>query len=371
MAEEYLTFEQTAKKLGISEDELLNLVSDNRLRAFRINRETKFRVEDVESLDLSDGVAGAAMESAILDLDELPDDVVLLDEDSSGSGIGAQDTFKENADELLMLDEDEIPAAQEEEFEEAEALDIFEEPSLTDSSSELEETVITDSSKVTGTEELSLDDENFEFSTQEITIQEDAITEDEVSGNTSIDETIPVDDEEFTQNAGRGARRSHRASAARGDTGGSLRSRRAMSMMDAPKGRADLLWTGILGVLVLAMIYPVLLMSTVVFFGMTDGRDHIAPGQQTYDGTLGNIGNPFVPAMFKWIQTKNVAGYLGSPRNAQPHITFDERLRIGMIKFPSPVEMQNAPIEEAPAPVEDAPAAPAVEEAAPAENPAE
>lgn len=366
MAEEYLTFEQTAKKLGISEDELLNLVSDNRLRAFRINRETKFRVEDVDGLDLSDGVASVAMESAVLDLDELPDDVVLLDEDSSGSGIGAQDTFKESADELLMMEDDEVPAA---EPEEAEALDIFEEPSLTDSSSELEETVITDSSKVAGTEELSLDDDNFEFSTQEITIQEDAITEDEVSGNTSIDETIPVEDEEFTQQGGRTARRSHRAAAAR-DTGGSLRSRRAMAMMEAPKGRADLLWTGILGVLVLAMIYPVLLMSTVIFFGMTDGRDHIAPGQQTYDGTLGNIGNPFVPGMFKWIQTKNVANYLGSPSHAQPHIKFEERLRLGMIKFPAPraPASDDAAVPEAPAP---APAAPATEEAAPEQNPAE
>ena len=46
MAEEYLTFDETVAKLGVSEDELLNMVSGNTLRAFRIDRETKFKLED-------------------------------------------------------------------------------------------------------------------------------------------------------------------------------------------------------------------------------------------------------------------------------------------------------------------------------------
>lgn len=328
--EEYLTFNQTLEKLGITEDELLNLVSGNQLRAFRIDRETKFRVQDVEQLCKEGGTVLAAQESAVLDFDDLED--VKLMEDKPAA-----------ADEIALVEEP-APAEPAVDFGD-DSLEIVE--PTTDSNPELEETVMTDSSQVAHTEELSLDDDNYDFSTQEVTIHEDALSEDEVGASqTSVDETIPVEEEPAPA-------ASHRMSA-RASAAYSGASRRTLAPAGSgEKTIGDLVWTGLLAVCALGMIYPAMLMGTMLFYGMTTTREFIAPSDVTYDSKHeANIGSVWVPKMFRWVQEKDLKNTFGSATYAgglTEVLPFEERVKRNMIKLEQPAAAEPKK-EEAPAP---------------------
>lgn len=339
--EEYLTFNQTVEKLGITEDELLNLVSGNQLRAFRIDRETKFRVQDVEKLCKEGGTVLAAQESVVLDFDDLPDDVQLVEEEVPLEEEPAPAAEDAPAEEMLEIAEEpaeELSLAEEPAMDfgaEEEGLSLAEESS-TDSNPELEETVMTDSSEVAHTEELTIDDDNFDFSTQEVTIHEDAISDDEVAGEqTSVDETIPVEDDgEYEEEAPSASRRQY------GRASGSAS--RRMTLTPERKGASvsDLVFTGVLMLLTLAMVYPAMLLGTVLIFGYTQGNDTILPGQLTWtEGETPNISKTFIPSSFQWIQDKDLKKQFGMATYGEglDHaVDFKERLNLKMIKLDIP-----------------------------------
>ncbi|MHC4870867.1 MAG: hypothetical protein ACYTFY_03385 [Planctomycetota bacterium] len=97
MAEDsFLTFEETMEKLGLSEEELLNMVAANELRAFMKNREMHFRESDLAAAEVSAG-AGALSEEA-------EEDVLVLDEDHGDINIEDED------EEILLLDDEDESA---------------------------------------------------------------------------------------------------------------------------------------------------------------------------------------------------------------------------------------------------------------------
>lgn len=388
--EEYLTFNQTVKKLGISEDELLNLVSGNQLRAFRIDRETKFRLEDVDGLRAQEGEAPLeAEESAVLDFNDLPEDIVLMEEETPSEETlsiapdegellsldgGEDSAFELVPAEEVALPEDELAIVEEEpafDFGD-DSLEIVE--STSEGGREQEETIVTDSSAVAGLDELTMEDEDFDFSTQEVTIHEDAISEDEVlDEQTAVDETIPLEEEEEVEQAAHKARsqrsqRSQRGRASGGSTAVSGRSR-SMSSLDgsAGKGAGGLIWTGILAIMVLAMIYPSLLLGTLLVYGYTTGRETIAPGSQTWDGVPENISEIWVPKAFSWVLGDDVRNYFGSATYEVAGVTLDKA-----ISFSDRESMNMLKIDTvAPAPISDGEQGSAGESSTPAADEAD
>jgi len=363
VAEEYLTFDETVAKLGVSEDELLNMVSGNTLRAFRIDRETKFKLEDVEAVALGGGAASApaedivALDSSdmfdieeepeiaaapdsgdsgeIFEIDDLPDDIVMVDEGDSSELEVTADLTDASSD---IIEPDESISMVELEQESSmvdfgdDSLEILEPDadSDIDSNSELEETVMTDSSSINNTEELSVDEDDFDFSTQEVTVQEDAITEDEIGGDPTVvgyddDEGEVAEEEEEFEDEG------YSPASAR-------RSRRSRTFDKEPKIQTDVVWTGAMAVLLVLMIYPTLMFGYLLFHGYTTGMSAIPVGEQRYDGEVQNISPIFVPSMFKWIP-ESVHGFLGERtygKGQTGYVPFQQRIDSGQLKLDEP-----------------------------------
>lgn len=358
MSEEYLTFDETVTKLGVSEDELLNMVSSNTLRAFRIDRETKFKLEDVEAVSGSSYSSGnidapsadsdielaEAPEDEVLELDDMPEDVVMLEEGDSADDLppeqasesvvelgGESEEVMDFSDDSFEILEDE-PTSEPEILEAAdESLAILDSATDIDSNPELEETVITDSSSIENTEELSIDDDGFDFSTEEITVQEDAISEDELAA----EQTVMDEDEGVDEGAYDDYQEDDDYPSTRTTARGSARRRR--DGYDKPvKFKTDVLWTAVLAALVIIMIYPAMMMASLLFYGFTTGPSHLSVGKQTYEGEIKNISPVFVPGIFKWVQGKQVSELLGTPTFGDGHtgnIPFSKRLQSGMIKL--------------------------------------
>lgn len=110
MADEaYISFEQAAERLGIDEDQLLDLVASNELQAVRVNRETMFKTADIEAFASREVDTNVSLDS--VDLEDLPDDIVLLGGDTPPGGIAPlpddtpTDPLKDESGELLDLEE--------------------------------------------------------------------------------------------------------------------------------------------------------------------------------------------------------------------------------------------------------------------------
>ena len=108
----FLSFEDAMQLLSVSEDELHDLVAANELRAFRVDREMKFKEADVQSLAEAAGGGGGAVEDIasvddIVSIDEA--DVVMVDvPDESGAGLEADAeivAFEESDDSAIELAE--------------------------------------------------------------------------------------------------------------------------------------------------------------------------------------------------------------------------------------------------------------------------
>lgn len=362
MAEEYLTFDETAKKLGISEDDLLNLVSSNALRAFRIDRETKFRVEDINAhLGISGDEAAplALEESAVLELDDLPDDVVLVDEEPQ---VAEEQTITPPEEpEVVATAEPQTPGDNNEEskmtgFEkidsesddtgESDIIDFDDSDIKEVKETSLEDTMATSSaSNLDATEAIApLEDDDFDLNTQEVTIQEEAISDDDIGSETLTEETLEVDDVEEEEVAPKKAppRRARRSAVA-------SRSRISSVSDDDSGDKKGLLWTVIIAAVCILMLYPSTLVAFVLFKGYSDSADTISPGSQSFGGTIQNIGAPFVPSIFKVVKSQDLANAFGRAEygnNLTRFVPIAERIEMGLVEVDQDAESAKKGIDD-------------------------
>lgn len=337
MADKYYSFEEAAQKLGITEDDLINLVSNNALRSYRKGGDTMFKAEDIDNYQPSSQSA-PGMESQVIELDDLPDDIEMVDATADDApvsddsftetvGVSGETNLDAQADEpqqdSLVIDAEEPALATPEENGTMDAdsqnangeLEIeVEEPQDTPPAAAPElddsgidgETVMTDSSALGITEEITADDD-VSVNTQEITLQETAISDDEA--------TMPIDTDQgdFTEDLSEaaGPSVSKRARVSGRASGYSARAHAAPPPAAGSKG--GLLWTVIIAATVLVMLYPAFLLISIVCFDFADTRTTIGVGDQKIPDTLGkraplrNVGRPVVPEYYRWIVEKPIS----------------------------------------------------------------
>ncbi len=272
MADNFLTFEQTMEKLGVTEEELLNMVASNELRAFMKNREMHFKDVDISGVT-KDIVADAVVEEkeAVDDGLQIDDGVLVIADDEDNDlappeaeviteqksaiketvitdavGVDSED-ISEMLDDEPDSDNDLIVEPDEEIIEpeavtetsvevvmgnDTEDKTIIIDDDISIEDDEIELSVESDSGVGLGTEEIVFEDDDLsiglededEMVTEQVTIEEEAISvdddelaiEDDVVAATAIidDDDMSIDEEPEAIGRG-GAKRSQRTSARR------------------------------------------------------------------------------------------------------------------------------------------------------------
>ncbi len=136
MAENYLSFEEAMDALGISQDELEELVGEGKLRAFRVGGETKFKEADVQELAqqstdatfLDDGDIELADDAAD-DLLEAGTEEIVFEDDVDEDAVTAEFDADDASTQELTLDDGNVFDAEEEiATEEVDLDEAFESP---------------------------------------------------------------------------------------------------------------------------------------------------------------------------------------------------------------------------------------------------
>ncbi len=314
--EEYITFEEATKLLNMKEEDLLDLVASNVLRAYRINREMKFKKSEVADY----GTNGGGEAAAVIEAEPVPDTVVssesieLIDEEES---VGA-------ADDLIDMDIDEnvpdtgdilaLDGSDEEDSMATVAIDD-EEPLLQAQTEDLtpaleEEPLVelSDSDSGLGTEEIVFEDDDLTAAT--------AVNDQDATATMIVDAESDLDESEHTQlidqdellieedkpktRAGAG----HRQGDSKPVSAGSMRTRHAAFHAAAAADKPSALTMVSLiapAALVIIMIYPALLYVAMLGFGeTTHGAD--SPSTETPKGApviIPAFSGPANTAFFK------------------------------------------------------------------------
>ena len=121
MADNYLSFEEAMDTLGISQDELEELVGEGKLRAFRVGGETKFKEADVQELAeqstdatfLDEGDIELAEDTAD-DLLEAGTEEIVFEDDVDEDAVTAEFEADDASTQELTLDEGNVFDAEEE-----------------------------------------------------------------------------------------------------------------------------------------------------------------------------------------------------------------------------------------------------------------
>lgn len=304
--EEYVTFEEATKLLKLKEEVLLDLVASNELRAYRINREMKFKKNEL--LDWS-GNKGKGKAAAVAAEPVVPDTVM------STEAIDIIDAEEEAQVELLEIEEPKagaIPLAEADEeeamatvalevdddMEPAFSLDETEEVPSVAAVSKQTEMVGSGGDSGLGTEEIVFEDEDLtpsdnrvadvEDSTATMVVEETVDLEETDGGmHTQVIDSEDLEDEKPSKKSRSGTVSSQRHMPA----AGSLRRRGIGAPVAAGFSLSGLIWTSLLGLLVLAMAYPALLLMTMIGFGETTN----APGTPASEVPA---GAPVVNPMF-------------------------------------------------------------------------
>lgn len=319
--ERYLSFDETMKALGVTEDDLLNLVAANEIRAFRIDREMKFKQSDVQAMAKkagagSDDVISIEDAGAVLvdvpeevDLqaaaDTIPataEDVVLLDEEVEQAAPAAATeaiSLEDEGEGTVVLSDDMLDADDESATQTQVALSGAGEPEV-----HTEMAMAPTGSEGLGTEEIVFEDEDLaigslddsSFGTQEITVKEAAIDDADV---TVADEDLEPTIQENAVGGSSGARRSASVSA---KASAKLSARRRQIAIVKTKGNPVML--AFLAITVLSMFYPLGLYVSLMFQGFTTqpcqntSGPWAKPGE--FAGQVPEYGVVVVPGQFAW-----------------------------------------------------------------------
>lgn len=179
-----------------------------------------------------------------------------------------------------------------------------------------------DDSDGLGTEEILFDDEDLEIGddgfgigTEEATIQEDILVDDEDGEEktllvdddddeaTIIAEEVDEEEDEDGDESGGGSRGSARRSSARASSrssGSSIRRRPTMSAGKSSEQASNLVWAGLMMMLVVSMSYPLFLYGLIIWKGETDSAESFAPIDFSNRASLKNVGPIVVHDWFKW-----------------------------------------------------------------------
>lgn len=391
MADEFYSFAETVEKLGISDDELTELVSNDAIPMQRAGRKMKFKVTDVEAY-LNNGGAKKD-ESRVIELDEIPDDIELVGandlppaedsgaidfgDDEIGSAVVVSDEMVETDDgevELavvsspLTFDDAEAEAVTEA-VEPVETVDdlvveepaaeiveevaddlVVEEPAeiMTDETMAVEEEITDDATMEVSGEDVGDETVN----TQDVTINEEPITEDEIAADSDEAETMESEEEDAA--ASKSSRMTARSSM-------SSRNRFAPPAEEGGGNKKDIIWLGALAALAMFMIYPTFLVGSMAFYGIVDQQELIEPGRQKlmrFDGLqnpLNTIGEPVIPKMFAWIKENKAHEWFGIRKTKESDlgkpvdkfVKYEERNEKGLMK--EPVIASVTPATEEPA----------------------
>ncbi len=394
----YLGFDETMDMLGLSEDQLMDLVAANELRAFRIDRDMKFKESDIrtrqgqgaaaasaagapeaeeaveleEADDLSvDLVAQEPAEAGeALELEELEEPVALMDAEEA---LPAEEAVPELAAqesplELSEIDESELEVSAAEETlatveipdsglveaggvdlaagDEAETQAVGEDSEVGDGT---EVVLESSSSDGLGTEEIVFEDEDLaigdaeeeELGTQEVTVREEAL-EDEAPTIADQQITLDLGEDEGDTVAPQDEEEPETSRPLSGRrSAGSVR-RRGWEQPKAAGGKGDLAFAAVLAITCLAMILPIMLYATIAWKGYTLGRETLPVGDI-------KLGQPVeMAAVFKpdWTDLfrDKLVDVFGSPLVKKP--------ALAPVATPKPAEAAETPAakpEEKPA----------------------
>ena len=278
--------------LSISEDELLNLVAANEIRAFRIDREMKFKESDVRALSQRLVATGGGAEAAAVpveaaeimsvDLAEVPPS----EAPPAAEEVSATAAPEEDASSTVAL-EDEAAAT---------------EVAMEAPGERTEPVVEVPRGEGLGTEEIVFEDEDLAISgieeqavgTQEITVQEKAVTVKDKEMTPAVDEMEMTVREEAVAAAPRPSRRlSGRPPSARAAS-----MRRGMLVASRVKGNPVM--NAVLVSTVLMMLYPMLLLGTVMWKGYATKPIETPNPRVEHSGMAPDMGSRLLPRYFRW-----------------------------------------------------------------------
>lgn len=413
----FISFEDAMRSLNVEEDELHDLVAANELRAFRVDREMKFKEADVQAL-AAKGISGAsagAPDEDIVSIDEA--DVVLVDTpggtaayepvvaEDVGGDMGEPTMPLEEQEEVSLLDEDdglqvpEVSAEPVDDMGEDGAtvvldegdLDVeefgFEDESPTqaaaaegatemaleaeDEATEMalepageggstEPVLEPASSDGLGTEEIIFEDEDLDIGS----LDDDSIGTQEVT----VQEAAIGDEMTIQDDTGVGVAAS--APPSRSGRGGGRstvrRSGRASARrtLQVEKRKGDTFTAAVLVLTALMMIYPGLLYVNMAWQGYIAGEESFTDGEIKSDGLAKTYGPLFVHRFFDGFVNYELSGKKPAVWWGKPSIN----VAVTTEAAPEPAEVPEADGGDAAAPDENAAAQPDPEAAPPAEE---
>ncbi|MBN2712785.1 MAG: hypothetical protein JXR97_10205 [Planctomycetes bacterium] len=339
----FISFDEAMQILSVAEDELHDLVAANELRAFRVDREMKFKEGDVR--DLASGVKASSGDSGVLSIDDA--DVVMVDADEdivladdaadfemedvelvdADEGVPELDDMvvADDGDVTVSMDSGELEVASIEEDSggtmvieddgfELEGASDHTQPIVEDGATQValsstggstEPVLESPGTDGLGTEEIIFEDEDLAIGsldddmvgTQEVTVQEAAVGASDLTirDDTGVSAAVMEDDVEATGASRRvSARRSGRSSVRR--------------TLQVTRAKGDGLWAGILGVTALAMLYPMMLYVNIAWHGYTVGSDTLPSGYDSNEITVREMGPLFVHKFFRGFVDYEVSG---------------------------------------------------------------
>jgi len=351
----YLSFEDTMKALNVGEDDLLNLVAANELRAFRIDREMKFKESDVKSMatargggqadivDIEDAdvvmvdAPGEVKIDAVPILEDAPavdealpeePEVVLLDEDVGGAAATEEIALEDEAGGTVLLEDEDIEldtvgAAEEGQTEMASATELA--PAADQTEAVLDAPTRRDG---LGTEEIVFEDEDLAIGslddeasgTQEVTVQEGAIADEDV---TIAEEDMEVTVAEDTER-GTGVGASRRAAGISARASSRMSARRREVAVARAKGNP--IMAGLLVLTGIMMLYPFGLYVATAYMGYTTQPYVNTSGSITAEmvdrGYVPELGTVFIPEQFRW--TRNSLAPIPITDDRDPHKAYLE-----------------------------------------------